>query len=136
MTVLLLDASAILAHLHDEPGADIVTAALASMAECRMTAANHAEVISRCLDRGVAEEAVEPMLTELDYRVVPVEAADGALAGRLRTPTRAQGLSLGDRLCLAMALRLGCSVLTADRPWLELAAPLGLDIRCIRPDSH
>lgn len=136
MTKLLLDASAILAHLHDEPGTEMVTAALASAAECRMTAANHAEVISRCLDRGVAEDTVEPMLAELGYRVIPIEAEDGALAGKLRTLTRSRGLSLGDRLCLAVARRLDCPVLTTDRPWLELAGPLALDIRCIRPETH
>lgn len=129
----LLDASAVLAYLHEEAGADDVGAALASAAPCLMTAANHAEVVGRCLDRGVAEEVVEPMLAELGYQVLPVTAEDGALAGRLRSLTRTLGLSLGDRLCLASAKRHGGIVLTTDRPWLELAAPLGLDIRCIRP---
>lgn len=136
MTSLLLDASAVLAYLHEEPGAETVAAALASLDECRMSAANHAEVVGRCLDRGVAEDVVDIMLAELGYRVIPVAAEDGALAGRLRTATRASGLSLGDRLCLATAIRLNCPVITADRPWLDLAASLDLDIRCIRPDAH
>jgi len=131
--MLLLDASAILAYLHDEPGADRVAQALTSLADCQVTAANHAEVIAKCLDRGVAAEDVAPMLAEMGYRVIGLTAEDGALAGRLRTSTRPQGLRLGDRLCLAAAQRLACPVLTADRPWLELAAPLGLDIVCIRP---
>jgi PIN domain nuclease of toxin-antitoxin system len=133
---ILLDASAILAYLHNEPGADIVAAALASNTECGMTAANHAEVISRCLDRGVAAEAVDLMLADLGYHVLSVEAEDGSRAGKLRPLSRQQGLSLGDRLCLAVAQRLGAPVLTADRLWLDLAAPLGLDVRCIRPDAH
>lgn len=134
--MMMLDASAILAYLHDEPGADQVAEALSSIADCQMTAANHAEVIAKCLDRGVADEIVTPLLAELGYRVIGLTAEDGTVAGRLRTLTRAQGLSLGDRLCLAVAQRLACPVLTADRPWLTLAAPLGLDIRCIRPDAH
>lgn len=133
---MLLDASAILAFLHDEPGADAVADALSAPAECRMSAANHAEVVAKCLDRGVAEEAVGILLTELGYRVIAVEAEDGDLAGRLRLLTRQQGLSLGDRLCLATARRLACPVLTADRPWLDLAAALQIDVRCIRPDAN
>ena len=134
--MLLLDASAILAYLHEEPGADQVAEALTSLADCQLTAANHAEVIAKCLDRGVAEKDVLPMLAGMGYRVIGLTAEDGALAGQLRASTRRHGLSLGDRLCLAAACRLDCPVLTADRPWLELAAPLGLDIRCIRPDSQ
>jgi len=132
----LFDASAILTLLHDEPGADQVIAALASSAECCMSVANHAEVISRSLDRGVSSDAIEPLLAQLAYRILPVDIGDGVLAGLLRNRTRPLGLSLGDRLCLATASRLGCPVLTADRPWLELAGPLQLDIRCIRPDTY
>lgn len=134
--MLLLDASAILAFLHDEPGADQVSAALLEQDHCCMTAANHAEVVAKCLDRGVADEAVGALLAEIGYVVVPVAVEDGTAAGRLRSLTRKQGLSLGDRLCLAAADRLGCPVLTADRLWLDLAAMLQLDIRCIRPDGH
>jgi len=133
--MLLLDASAILAFLHDEPGADQVATALLEHDACCMTAANHAEVVAKCLDRGVADEVVGAMLAELGYVVVPVAAEDGTAAGRLRSLTRNLGLSLGDRLCLAAAHRLGCPVLTADRPWLELAGTLELDILCIRPDA-
>jgi ribonuclease VapC len=133
---LLLDASAILAYLHDEPGAEAVDAALFGAGECLMSAANHAEVISRCLDRGVAQDVVETMLAQLGYRVLEVTPADGAQAGLLRTLSRPFGLSLGDRLCLAAARRLALPVLTTDRPWLDLGEPLGLDIRCIRPDAH
>jgi PIN domain nuclease of toxin-antitoxin system len=133
---LLLDASAILAYLHDEPGAEVVDAALFNSGACLMSAANHAEVISRCLDRGVPPDVVEPMLAQLGYRVIEVTPADGAQAGLMRTLGRPRGLSLGDRLCLAAARRLALPVLTADRLWLDLAEPLGLDIRCIRPDAN
>lgn len=134
--MLLLDASAILAFLHDEPGADQVATALIEHDGCCMTAANHAEVVAKCLDRGVADEVVGAMLAELGYVIVPVAVEDGTAAGRLRSLTRKQGLSLGDRLCLAAAHRLACPVLTADRPWVDLAEMLQLEIRCIRPDAH
>jgi len=57
-------------------------------------------------------------------------------AARLRPLTRALGLSLGDRACLASAKCLQHPVLTGQRPWLTLAVPLGLDIRCFRSDTH
>jgi PIN domain nuclease of toxin-antitoxin system len=72
----------------------------------------------------------------LAYTVVAITPEDGAQAGWLRQQTRAMGLSMGDRLCLAQAQRLNAKVLTTDRPWLNVAADLGLAIQCIRPGGH
>ena len=52
-------------------------------------------------------------------------------AGRLRAVTRTEGLSLGDRACLATAILLGVAVLTSDRSWLRL--DLGVPVRSLRP---
>ncbi len=134
MTPVILDASAVLAYLHGEPGWEIVEAALLHQA-CAVTAANHAEIIARSLDRGVAPTSVVTMLDTLGYEVLDITAADGQRAGMLRMETRSMGLSLGDRLCFAVALRRGAAVITADRPWLALAKPLGLEICCIRPET-
>ncbi len=131
----VLDASAVLAFLQGEPGQDTVADALQN-ARCVVTAANQAEIVAKALDRGHSTDAIQTILAELAYDVVDTTAADGALAGRLRAATRAAGLSLGDRLCLAAATRLNAAVLTADRPWLALAATLKLDIRSIRPEAH
>ena len=133
--LLVLDASAVLAFLQGEPGQDIVHQALHD-STCVMSAANQAEVIAKSLDRGAQAQAIRTVLTELGYTVVDVKAQDGVQAGWMRDATRSLGLSLGDRLCLAMAQRLKAPVLTADRPWLNAAKGLGLDIRCIRPNAH
>lgn len=133
--VILLDASAILAFLQGEPGEEVVRQALQS-GHCVVSAANQAEVIAKALDHGGAPDAIKTILAELAYTVLDIKAEDGAQAGWMRAHTRAIGLSLGDRLCLAVAQRLKAKVLTADRPWLALAEPLGMDIRCIRPDAH
>ena len=132
---ILLDASAILAFLQGEPGEDTVRRALQA-SPCWVSAANQAEIISKALDRGGSKETIERILKELQYTVAEVLAADGAQAGWLRATTRHLGLSLGDRLCLATAQRLKSQVLTADRDWLKLATVLGLDIVCIRPETH
>lgn len=130
---VILDASAVLAYLHGEPGWEMVEDVL-NAETCLVSAANQAEIIARSLDRGVTPEAITTILAELGYEVLDVTATDGQAAGHLRALTRAQGLSLGDRICLATAHRTQARILTADRPWLALAQPLGLDIVCIRPD--
>lgn len=131
----VLDASAIIAFLQGEPGGEEVQSALQSQ-HCVVTAANQAEIIAKALDRGVSTNAIQTILAELAYVVIDIKAEDGIKAGYLRATTRPAGLSLGDRLCLAVAQRLKALVLTADRPWLAMAQPLGLEIRCIRPGSH
>ena len=130
---LLLDASAVLAFLQEEPGHDTVQQALQSQ-PCLVSAANQAEIVAKLLDRSVAPADVQAILADLAYAVVDITAEDGSQAGFLRAATRRHGLSLGDRLCLATAARLNAPVLTADREWLALGLPL--DIRCLRPDAH
>jgi len=128
----LLDASAVLAWLHGEPGAEQVADLLQGSSPCLVTAANHAEIIAKLLDRGIAPQAARDILVATGYTVIDTSAADGAEAGWLRKDTRELGLSLGDRLCLAAARRLGARVYTADRPWVQLGAPLNIHIESIR----
>ena len=109
-STVVLDASALLAFLQGEPGEEAVAQALQSQ-RCLVTAANQAEVISRALDRGGEPAVIEQLLSGLGYEVIDCTAADGAQAGWLRTATRAWGLSLGDRLCLAAAQRLAVAQL-------------------------
>jgi ribonuclease VapC len=129
----ILDASAVLAFLQGEPGADVVLKALESDS-CVVSAASHAEIISKSLDHGLTLSTLQVLLDELAYSVVDVIAADGVAAGAMRAKTRHLGLSLGDRLCLALGQRLGAKVMTADRPWLKVAKPLGVSVQCIRPE--
>jgi ribonuclease VapC len=133
--VTVLDASAIIAFLQGEPGAELVGQALHSQ-RCVVSAANQAEVIAKALDRGAEPDVIKMILADLAYSVVDIRADDGEQAGWMRGQTRSIGLSLGDRLCLALAQRLGARVLTADRAWLETCQTLQLDIGCIRPAKH
>lgn len=130
----VLDASALLAYLQGEAGSSTVQTALATGAV--MNTVNYAEVLSRLSDAGEVAEAANRRLSEqgligglLD--VVELTAEDAVRIASLRTGTRAHGLSLGDRACLATALRLGRPVLTADRSWADLA--VGVTVRLIRP---
>lgn len=130
----VLDASAVIALLRDEPGANLVWQAV--KAGATISAVNLAEVLSKMLDKGAAKELIERSVAILDLEVVDLNAQSAAQTAWLRTDTRDLGLSLGDRACLALAVSRQAVVLTADRPWLALAESLALDIRGIRPEAH
>lgn len=112
MTVVL-DASALLAFLQDEQGSEEVEEALAEGAV--IGAANLSEVAQKVLDRGADWGVVSALLDGYGTVVEPVTRADGEQAARLWR--RGSGLSLGDRLCLALGDRLDAVVLTADAAW-------------------
>lgn len=129
----VLDASALLAYLRDEPGADIVAEAVAGGATLSMV--NLAEVLTIAADRGADPRELTTRLTRqgLLGGAVAIEdltVDDAVEIARLRPLTRETGLSLGDRACLALARRLRAPVLTADRAWLDLE--LGVTLESIR----
>ena len=124
----VLDASAVLALLQEEPGAAIVEDVLGDAA---MSSVNWAEVAGLLAARGLPATQLRPSVEALGISVLAFEAVDADATGELLPPTRNAGLSLGDRACLALARRLDARALTADRAWLDLH--LGVDVRCIRP---
>jgi ribonuclease VapC len=124
---IVLDASALLALVHGEPGADRVKAALPVAA---LSSANLAEVVSKLVERRMPPAEITELLQDLDLDLHPFDEALAFAAGFLRASTRNQRLSLGDRACLALARRLGASVLTADRAWQGLG--LGVRVELLR----
>lgn len=125
--VTILDASALLAYLKDEPGSDAVKTVLSSAAICSV---NWTEVVQKAIGVGVDIDAMLLSLSALGLTVEPFTLQDGTTAGRLWSQTKDYGLSLGDRACLSLALRLGASVLTSDRAWGSL--DVSVDIQLIR----
>ena len=126
LATAVLDASALLALLNGEPGADRVGQVLP---DAIVSAVNCAEVYSKLSEWSVAAEGFDDLVS-----VVPsVMAFDIGLArraGELNAVTRRYGLSLGDRACLALAEREGLPTLTADRRWTEL--DIGVAVELIR----
>lgn len=121
----VLDASALLAAMLREPGADYVQHRLG---EARISAVNLSEVVAKLQDRGVPDDVVEESLAELDLLVVPFDAEQALVAGRLRGATKAAGLSLGDRACLALAAVLGATAITTDKAWAEPKLPVQIEL--------
>ncbi|GHG10649.1 hypothetical protein GCM10017783_23850 [Deinococcus piscis] len=129
MTVL--DASALLTYLFGEPGTDAVQERLPGSV---MHTVNLAEVLSKLAERGLSPEDAQAQLEAAGLSQVitidPGVPGDAYTVARLRPLTRGQGLSLGDRYCLALGQRLGQPVATMDRAWGELE--LGLEIEVLR----
>ena len=110
MTVV--DASVVLAWLQDEEGSE---AAEPLLMEGVIGAANWSEVLQKARQHGVQPGTVARLLTSFGLRVADVTEADGERAAELWR--RGSSLSLADRLCLALALRLEAAAATADAEW-------------------
>lgn len=127
------DASALLAYVQGEAGREIVGAAIVSGAV--INAVNYAEVLTRLTHDGADAASTDRRLRRQGLAgelldVVPLREDDAAAIARLRTLTRRQGISLGDRACLATGLRRGRPVITADRGWATV--DVGMPIHIIR----
>jgi ribonuclease VapC len=123
----VLDASALLAFLHREPGHQAVAAVLQG---AEISSVNWSEVSQRALTRGTDLTGLRSDLIALGLVIVPFSTKDAESAATLWSSTRALGLSLGDRACLALGLVRGAMVLTADRQWQNLN--VGVPVRLIR----
>ena len=122
---VVLDASALLALLHEEPGADEVEALLDG---ALMSAVNLSEVIQKAEQHGAHTEGLEDDLAALGIEFRSFDHATARLAAELWRER--SGLSLGDRACLALARTEGATAVTADRRWTRTALPI--EVRFVR----
>jgi ribonuclease VapC len=128
MNRVVLDASALLAILNQEPGAETLTPELLSGAA--ISTVNLAEVHGKLVGRGLSrDDAWEAALGPI-REAVPFTAEHARLVGDLVAQTRPLGLSLGDRACLALGVTLKAPIYTADRSWKRLK--VGARIHVIR----
>jgi PIN domain nuclease of toxin-antitoxin system len=119
----------LLAYLRDEQGAEVVADAIAD--GTAISTVNLTEVLSRAADRGedsvrLTRQMRDRGLLEGAISIEPFTIEDALEVARLRPATRAQGLSLGDRACIALACRLDLPALTADTAWSQLDIPVEL----------
>jgi ribonuclease VapC len=115
----VLDSSAVIALLGNEKGANIIDELLP---HATISTVNLAEVISKLQERGGADDAIDLALADLNLQTIDFDAGQANMTGKLRNSTRAKGLSLGDRACLALAASRGAIAVTTDRAWDNIAS--------------
>jgi ribonuclease VapC len=125
----VLDASALLAALLDEPGKEQVDAEISGAV---MSTVNLAEVVGHFAKAGARREDVIEILAGVPLAYVTPDEALAVEAGMMRPAGEPFGLSLGDRMCLALARRVGGRALTADRAWQDVGPKLGIEVEVIR----
>lgn len=120
----VLDASSLLAFLHDEPGAQRVWEALPGALVSTVT---WCEVVQKALQRDTDTGGLHDDFAQIGVEFVPFTVAQAEIAALLWARTRAAGLSLGDRACLALAMERGLSILTADQAWSDLNLDVAIE---------
>lgn len=128
MTVVL-DASALLALLRGEPGGDLVKPMLDG---ALVTSVNWTEVADHYTMQSAFAGRLGVFLDKIPVQVVVADAALALAAASLKPLTRAAGLSLGDRYCVARGARENLTVVTADRIWERIAEAVGVTFMFIR----
>jgi ribonuclease VapC len=131
VTAYALDASALLAFVYDEDGADRVQAALQTGGLA--STVNWAEAVSRMTERGQsADDAVSRLRALIQesgaIELVPFTESHAREAARLRPQSRHLGLSLADRACLALGRLHRLPVLTTDRAWRSLRISVKIEV--------
>lgn len=124
---VVLDASALLAFLHDEPGGGRVSSVLEGAC---VSAVNWSEVLQKSLQCKVDIEGMQQEFIEVGVTFEPFTSQQAETAARLWSRTKNHGLSLADRACLALAMDRSLPVLTADRAWSALG--LGIEVQVVR----
>lgn len=127
MAEAVLDASALLAFLRGEPGAEKVASVLT---RSRISAVNLVETMSKMVEYGKLLDEVSFQIERLRIPVIPFDAAQAKIVASLWKATRVAGLSLGDRACMALGILSNMPVLTTDRLWEK--ADVGVVVEVIR----
>jgi PIN domain nuclease of toxin-antitoxin system len=123
----VLDASVVLAYLGEEPGHEKIATVLDQAA---VSAVNIAEVATKLAEKGAPEQRIRETIRDLSVEIVAFDEGLSYRVADLRHGTRALGLPLGDRACLATARHFGVPAITADRRWSRLK--VGVEIQLLR----
>ena len=127
--MIVLDASALLSLVNKEPGWELV-ARQAVNQDVTISAVNYAEVLQKANRLGVDAEAIDALMDTLGLIVSPFSRLDARLAASFYR--HRSGLSLADRVCLALARSVTSPAYTADRLWEDWADEFGVQVVVIR----
>ena len=122
---VVFDASALLAIVKQELGMDVAAAKLEGAA---MTTVNICEVATRLIQTGTSMPLIKQQIEAFGLEIIPVDLDLCWRAAEMRPATKAFGLSLGDRLCIALAERENVPVLTGDRQWARIGCKVRVDL--------
>lgn len=127
MTSVVLDASALIAVLRSEPGADLVRQHLP---EAIISAVNYSEILKKTVERGGSSDLARAFIRNISLKIVSFDEVQAVASAALYEATKPHGLSFADRACLALGVASGLPVLTTDR---SMALPkLPIKVRVIR----
>lgn len=123
----VLDASALLVYLNDEPGSNEVEALLD---DALISAINLAEVLQKATRNGISATQLATDISGMGVGSVAFDASMAAMTAELWPQTKHRGLSLADRGCLSLAAQLGAIAVTTSKAWADLDLP-GIDIHLV-----
>ncbi|HWA89193.1 MAG TPA: type II toxin-antitoxin system VapC family toxin [Rhizomicrobium sp.] len=127
MTKIVIDSSALMAYINQEPGGEAVGEILAHATICSV---NACEVVTKLVAAGWPVQSARRALNKAGCEIWDFDLDLAFDAGGMVALTRSRGLSLGDRACLALAARLDVPALTADRAWKYV--DVGVAVQFIR----
>lgn len=125
MSAAVIDTSVVMCVLLKERGRE---RALDAAQNALISSVNVAEAVGKCIERGIAEKLALLFLQERNVTVMDFAVDDAVLAGRLWARAPKGALSLGDRACLATAIRADATAVTADRVWTTLDLPCPVEL--------
>jgi ribonuclease VapC len=121
VTSVVLDASALMAFLHSEPGGDVVWEALS---QALISAINYSEVLKKAIERGKGPHRVASAIRSLSVTIVPFDASLAMTSAELYPQAKPHGMSFADRACLALGVERKLTVLTAERKMRLVTLPI------------
>ncbi len=117
MNKVILDSSALIALINNETGADVVEPLLGGIV---MSALNVSEVAGILMDLGMSNEECKNNIEPYIDVIVPLDAQQSFDIAFLKKSTKHKGLSIGDRACIALGIKMQLPIYTADKVWAEL----------------
>ena len=127
MSEVVLDASAVLCYLQQEPGYQKIELFI-GLRKAYISSVNLSEVIAKLVENGTKIELAILAVTKLDLKVVVFDEFLGIETARLRPVTKGLGLSLADRCCIALAKHLRLPLFTTDKAWRSVKAGVKINV--------
>lgn len=114
---VILDASALLALIQEETGAEIIKPLLKFSV---ISVVNVTETLSVLQRTNISPEEGLTLITDIITTIVPFDLEQAEQVAKLHPLVQPQGLSLADRACIALGIKLQIPIYTADRIWSDL----------------